>query len=66
MTRAFGDENDAGAPNDAPHKVLLTGVCDRLLGNHPASLNLGQCNLHGTRRVLNLRVQRAARQDAQQ
>ena len=63
---AFGDENDACAPNNAPHEVLLAGVCDGLLGNHPASLNLGECNLHGTRRILNLRVQCAARQNAQQ
>ena len=63
---ALGDENDAGTANNAPHEVLFARVCHGLLGNHPAALNLGQCNLHGTRRILDLRVQCAAGKNAQQ
>ena len=64
--RALGNKNDAGAPNDAPHEVLLAGERHGLLGNHPAALDLGQCNLHGASRILNLRVKCAARQNTQQ
>ena len=63
--RTLRDENDAGATDDAPHKILFARESDGLLGDNPAALNLRERNLDGTGGFLDLCVQRAACQEAE-
>ena len=52
--RTLGNENNAGASNDAPDEILLAGKRNRLLGDDPASLDLGQGDLDGSGSVFDL------------